>query len=335
MRTVVRRGTARAQRGGRAVDAGELVSLSRARDELGLDYDEFEVALQVGEVPTVVCGPGVWKVPRAELARLRGAEGRPDTLLERLRLVSSGGAAEAMGTGRDRFVRLARAGCVRPVRWYVNQYRVVVWLYLAREAAEFAEGNPGVLSGRLPVPLRGSGDGGTDLRARGWRARRAEQLVRDAADAWEEAAVWAALLGPEIAAEAVPDPYERAHLQRLRSALPPGRPGRATPEQVRSVTTADAPDEIAAGLGALAEALGRARAGQPAPRPSPLPPDAAGRRARTPPPARRGLRRLLGRRAAAGPGRDRQSSPTPVSRITARPSSSDAARSTSAEMPQP
>jgi hypothetical protein len=285
----------------------------------------------------------VWKVPRSELTRLRGLQGSPDALPARLRLVSSEGAAEAMGIGRDRFVRLARAGCVRPVRWYVNQYRAVVWLYLAREAAEFAAANRGVLAGRLPGPLREAADRGADQRPRGWRARRAQQLVRDAADPWEEAAVWAALLGPEIAAGAVPDPYERAHLQRLRSALPPGRPGRATPQQIRSITTADAPDEIAAGLVALAEALGRARAGQPAPRPSPQPlpapppdPAAAPVPVTGAPPARRGLRRLLpALRSPGGPARPGHSSPTSVSRITARPSSSEAARSTSAEMPQP
>ena len=384
------RGARRVRRDGSVRDVRELLPLSRARDELDLEYDEFEVALQVGEVRTVVCGPGVWKVPRSELTRLRATTGYPDTLLDRLRLVSSEGAAEAMGCGRDRFVRLARAGCVRPVRWYVNQYRVVVWLYLAREVAEFAAENRGVLAGRLPAALREAADG-TDRRARGWRARRTQQLVRDAADAWEEAAVWAALLGPEITAEAVPDPNERAQLQRLRAALPPGRPGRATPEQLRSITTADAPDEIAAGLVALAEALGRARTGHPVPRPSPLeveavgPAEAVGAAAGTrgpgtargpghapvpayvpgaasgpdpdpdpgpdpdPDPApgavagpvaaaspmRRGLRRLLGRRSPGGPVRSDQSSPTSVSRITARPSSSEAARSTSAEMPQP
>ncbi|MFI1097992.1 DUF6397 family protein [Streptomyces sp. NPDC020917] len=374
------RGVRRVRRDGSAADGRELLPLSKARDELDLDYDEFEVALQVGEVRTVVCGPGVWKVPRSELTRVRATRGYPETLLDRLRLVSSEGAAEAMGIGRDRFVRLARAGCVRPVRWYVNQYRAVVWLYLAREAAEFAAENRGVLAGRLPAALREAADG-ADQRARGWRARRTRQLVRDAADAWEEAAVWAALLGPEIAAEAVPDPCERARLHGLRTALPPGRPGRATPEQVRSITTADAPDEIAAGLVALAEALGRARTGQPVPRSSPSPvaaeaarpeeavEEAARRfgpgptrgpgRASVPryvpdpspvpdpvpvavagpvaaaSPMRRGLRRLLGRRSPGGPARPGQSSPTSVSRITARPSSSEAARSTSAEMPQP
>lgn len=248
---------------------GELVPLNRARDELGLDYDEFDVAVQIGEVPTVVCGPGQWKVPARELARLRGADGHPQILLDRLRLVTSTDAAELIGIGRDRFVRLARAGYVRPVRWYVNRYRALVWMYLARELPEFAEEHPALLHGRLPAGLREALEDGEDLRARGWRERRVAQLTRDAPDAWEEAAVWAALLGPEVADQAVPDPYERAHLRRLRAALPPGRPGPASPELIRRLTTADHPDEIALALVALADALGRARVRQRAPHPPP------------------------------------------------------------------
>ena len=249
----------------------ELLSLNRARDELGLEYDEFDVAVQVGEVPTVVCGPGQWKVPAETVARMRTEAGHPQPLLDRLRLVSSDEGARLLGTTRDRFVRLAKAGYVRPVRWYVNQYRAVVWMYLARELPEFAEQSPALLRGRLPAGLRDALAEGEDQRARGWRSRRTAQLVRDACEAWEEAAVWAALLGPEIVGGAVPDVYERAHLRRLREALPPGRPGRATPEQIRELTTADHPDEIALALVALADALGRARSQRPAPRPS-LPP---------------------------------------------------------------
>jgi len=249
----------------------ELLSLNRVRDELGLEYDEFDVALQVGEVPTVVCGPGQWKVAAETVARLRAEDGHPRPLLDRLRLVSSEEGARLLGIGRDRFVRLARAGHIRPVRWYVNQYRAVVWMYLARELPEFAERSPALLRGRLPAGLRDAVAEGEDQRARSWRLRRTAQLVRDACEAWEEAAVWAALLGPEIVGEAVPDAYERTHLRKLREVLPPGRPGRATPEQIRDLTTADHPDEIALGLVALADALGRARSQRPAPRPS-LPP---------------------------------------------------------------
>lgn len=295
--------------GSTAADAApvvrELVTLNRARDELGLGHDAFDVAVQLGEVPTVTCGPGLWKVPARELDKLRAADDHPRALLARVRLVSSAEGAGLIGIGRDRFVRLARAGFVRPVRWYVNGYRAVVWMYLAQELPKFAEQSPALLRGRLPAGLREALDAGEDQRARGWRARRVAQLVRDSYDPWEEAAVWAALLGPEIVDDAVPDPYERAHLRRLRAALPAGRPGPASPEQIRRLTTADHPDEIAMALVALADALGRARARGPAPYPAPYParpvtgahPPAAPSAG---PPARRGLRGLLrGRRSAA------------------------------------
>lgn len=366
-----------------ASGAGDPIALDQVRDALGLEFDEFEVALQVGEVRTVACGPAQWKVPRAEVERLLTerdrADGGPEALRERLRLVSSKGAAEAMGVSRNRFVLIARAGDVSPVRWYVNRYRAVVWLYRPRELAEFAQHNPTWLKGRLSQHLRETAQDARDLRPRAWRERRAAHLVRDAYDAWDEAAVWAALLGPEAVGEAVPDPGERARLRRLRATLPPGRPGRATPETVRDITTADDPDEIAQALLSLADALTRARAQQPAPWASPLPalppaplpvpmplaeagavlPDPVPREAepgerepwgagpgrlqpRGPQPRGvgqgrtrgRGLRGLLlGRRRPAG--RPAQSSPTAVSRTTARLSSSEAARSTSAEMPQP
>lgn len=376
--------------------SGELLGLERARVELGLDQDEFDLALQLGEVRTVTCAPGLWKVPRREIARLAAEDGHPDALLRRVRLVGAAAAAETLGSGRDRFVRLARAGCVRPVRWYANRYRAVVWMYRAVDLEEFAAHRPelirGRLPGRLPDGLREALEDGRDRRPRGWRERRTAQLVRDAFDAWEEAAVWAALLGPGVVADAVPDPCERAHLHRLRAALPPGRAGRATPEQVMTLTRADAPEEITSGLLALGDALGRARALRPAPGhasgagPAPALPSAPvlllGRSAAAPtapapaaaaaasaepgdPAAdfaaptepteraeptgstaaattavarvRSGMRRLLPVRR--GPATRRppgtQSSPTSVRRITARPSSSEAARSTSAEMPQP
>jgi hypothetical protein len=262
--------------------APELLTLARARDQLGLDYDEFEVALQLGEVPSVVCGPGRRRVPAEVVARLCAAEGHPEPLLARLRMVSSEEAARLLGVGRERFVRLARAGYLRPIRWYVNQYRAVVWMYLARELPEFADRSPALLHGPLPAGLREAVAAGEDQRPLGWRSRRTAQLVRDACDAWEEAAVWAALLGPEIVAGAMPDAYERAYVRRLRGELPPGRVGRASVERVRELTTADQPDEIARGLLALADALGRARALRPAPRPPlqpeqepPLPPSVA------------------------------------------------------------
>jgi hypothetical protein len=393
---------------------GVLLTLGRARDALGLEYDEFDVAVQIGEVPTVVCGPRMWKVRSEDVDRLRAEGGHPLPLRERVRLVGSADAAKQLGVGRERFVRLARTGFVRPVRWYANRYHALVWMYLAQELPQLAEQSPALMSGPLPEGLREAVANGEDERARGWRARRVAQLVRDSYDVWEEAAVWSALLGPELIDSVVPDPDERSHLRKLRAALPPGRPGLATPEQIRSVTTADHPDEIALALMALADALGRARELRPAPRreaepepvlrvpaqlrlpdaprplgtprlsDAPLSPDALGSpdaphlpdasylldRSRLPgaavaeralgaagepevPPGAdemagrhgvRGLLRLLGRGrrsagaagrpAGGGPGRP-HNSPTSVNRSTARPSSSDAARSTSAEMPQP
>ncbi|MFC4031421.1 DUF6397 family protein [Streptomyces polygonati] len=311
----------------------DLLSLDRARDELGLEYGAFEVALQTGEVPGVACGPGQWKVPAEAVARLRAAKDHPEPLLARLRLVNSDEAAKLLGVGRERFVRLARAGYVRPIRWYVNQYRAVVWIYLAREVTEFADRCPALLNGPLPAPLRDAVAAGQDRRPRGWRERRVEQLVRDAYGAWEEAAIWAALLGPETVTGAVPDARERGCLRRLRGELPPGRVGRASAERIREFTTADDPDEIGAALLALSGALGRARALRPAPGPfhGPGPvrprPASPGRPARVTaaPGVRRGLRGLLrGRRSVPDLAEqpflhhgDQQSSPA-VEDLTAR-----------------
>jgi hypothetical protein len=260
--------------------APETVTLNRAREELGLDFSLFELALQLGEIRTVPRGAGQWRVPVDEVTRLRDAEGHPQALLDRLRLVTSTEGAAMIGISRDRLVRLARLGLIRPVRWYVNRYRALVWVYLGQELREFAAASPALLEGRLPAGLREAPDAGEDQRARGWRSRRVAQLVRDSHDAWEEAAVWAALLGPEVADEALPDPLERARLRDIRAALPPGRPGPlASPELIRGLTTADDPDEIALALIGLADALGRARSEQPAP-PSSFTPDTARHSAR-------------------------------------------------------
>ncbi|SFE11626.1 hypothetical protein SAMN05216251_101573 [Actinacidiphila alni] len=248
------------------------MTLNRAREELGLDFSLFELALQLGEIRTVPRGAGQWRVPVDEVTRLRDAPGHPQALLDRLALVTSTEGAALMGVSRDRLVRLARLGMIRPVRWYINRYRALVWVYLGHELREFAAASPALLEGRLPAGLRATLNAGEDQRARGWRSRRVAQLVRDCHDAWEEAAVWAALLGPEVTDDAVPDPFERARLRGIRAALPPGRPGAlATPEVIRKLTTADDPDEITLALVALADALGRARAEQPVPRPAFVP----------------------------------------------------------------
>ncbi|MCZ4120458.1 DUF6397 family protein [Streptomyces sp. H39-S7] len=251
-------------------EPGEALGMNRAREELELEPGEFELAIQLGEVRAVPAGHGRRRVLRDEVDRLRAAEGFPQALRDRLRVVGSVDGAELIGISRDRFVKLAKGGLIRPVRWYVNRYRAVVWMYPADEVGQYARDHPEVLQSRLPVTLRGALDDGADHRARSWRARRVGHLVRDAADAWEEAAVWAALLGTDGAAEVVPDLYERAYLRRLRAGLPPGRPGEfASRELIDQTITADHPDEIALARLSLAEALDRARRSRPAPRPDP------------------------------------------------------------------
>ncbi|MFI0720464.1 DUF6397 family protein [Streptomyces sp. NPDC021203] len=264
--------------------APQTFTLNRAREELGLPFAEFELALQLGEIGTVAGGAADRpRVSAAEVARVRGQDGGTQALLSRIELVSTTAAAELLGIGRDRMLRLTRAGCVRPVRWYVNRYRALVWLYLAGELREFAVARPALLAGKLPSEVRAADAEGVDLRARGWRSRQVTRLVQDAPGPWEEAAVWAALLGPEVTGEAVPNPHERRRLRGIHAALPYGHPGPlAGPALIRRLTVADAPDEVAAGLLALAEALGRARAGErvpPKPRHEPwgaAPPEPAG-----------------------------------------------------------
>ncbi|MEU1626549.1 DUF6397 family protein [Streptomyces sp. NPDC020096] len=261
--------------GQQTMNAGEwlegALGLAAARAELGLNQRDFELAVQLGEVRTV---PGERResvsehrmVARAELERLRAEEGFPDALRDRLRLVGTVAGAELLGTSRDRFGKLARAGCFRPARWYVNRYQAMVWLYLAREVRDFAAAHGGLLAGRLPGELRARVEADGDLRARGWRARHVERLVADAEDAWQEAAVWAALLGPAEVARVVRDRRERDHLRELLPALPHGRPGMyAARPVIEAQLVADDPEEIVFGRLCLGHALERARAAHPAP----------------------------------------------------------------------
>jgi hypothetical protein len=253
----------------RTTVAEETIGLGKARQELELEPAEFELALQLGEVATTPAEGGGRGVRRTETERLRAEEGFPDGLRERLRVVGAISGAELMGISRDRFARLARGGLIHPVRWYVNRYRQVVWLYLADELRRYAAANQAVLTGRLPAALRRVVEEGEDHRARTWRTRRVAQLVRDAADAWDEAAVWAALLGPVAAAEAVPELDERDRLRRLCSGLPRGNQSPSlSPETLDTLVTATHPDEIAFARLSLADALDRARAERPAPRPT-------------------------------------------------------------------
>ncbi|MCH6163917.1 DUF6397 family protein [Streptomyces marispadix] len=261
------------------------VAMSTAARELGLTPGAMALAAQLGEVSTVpgqvrrgragpatpagastvtgadtgadkaqsagsagsapAGGRAVRRVPRAELLRLRAQADFPEGLRERLRVVDGGHGARLLGISASRFARLARAGCFSPVRFYVNRYRTVVWLYLAAELLAFAANRPEMLSGRLPRGLRSLLAEGMDLRARHWRGRRVGQLCRQAEGPWEAAAARAAVLGEDALTQAVPDPGERARLRALKPELTPltGRPAPVR-EVAEELCTAATEDEI-------------------------------------------------------------------------------------------
>ncbi|ARF58730.1 hypothetical protein B1H19_35145 [Streptomyces gilvosporeus] len=210
-------------------DGQQTFAVGRAAQELQLRSGEFELATQLGEVRTVPAGtedrPGAAgplgrrRVAAGEIARLQAQPGFPDALRERIRTVGTNEGAELMRIGPGRFLRLTRAGCFGPVRFYVNRYGAVVWLYLAAEIAEFADREPQLLHGTFPAAMRVTLDGGRDWRPRQWRARRVAQLMGQTHDPWESAAVIAAVLPPEELASVAADPKERSLLRRLRPVL--------------------------------------------------------------------------------------------------------------------
>ncbi|MEV5596423.1 DUF6397 family protein [Streptomyces sp. NPDC052496] len=254
--------------------AGETLTPGRAARELGLRGGEFELAAQLGEVLTLPPDPearpgpsGPWgrrRVPAEEIRRLRAEEGFPGTLRDRLRTAGTAEAAELLGIGASRFLRLARAGSFAPARFYVNRYGAVVWLYLVTELADFADREPELLRGNLPAVLRVMLDGGQDWRGRKWRSRRVARLMGQAADGWESAAVIAAVLPPEELASVVEDPVERSVLRRLRPTLTPPGTGPAAREAVERATTAEEFDEVLWYRVNLSRSLDRARHAQPA-----------------------------------------------------------------------
>ncbi|WP_406065494.1 DUF6397 family protein [Streptomyces sp. NBC_01077] len=241
----------------------------RAAQELELRRDEFQLAVQLGLVRTVPAGEGGRRrVEQCELDRLRAAPDFPAGLRERVRAVGTGEAAELLEITPERFTRLARTGHVSPVRFSLNRYRAVVWMYLAEEVAEFGLSCPALLTGRLPMELRERLAAHEDLRPRNWRARRLAVLFRATDDAWARAAAIASLLDPVQVAEVVDDPYERSHLDRLRPPAPPGMPVRAAARDIAErLMRADDPDEILWHRLSLALVLDEARAEQPAPYP--------------------------------------------------------------------
>lgn len=266
------------------MEMSETLAAGRAAQELRLRRGEFQLATQLGHVRTVGGSvSGRRRVARGEVERLRSAAGFPDALRERVRTVGTAEGAELMDISPGRFTRLARAGYLVPVRFYLNRYRAVVWLYLAEELRAFASSEPGLLTGRLPrTPTNASGTNasgsdtegaeegtGADCRPRNWRGRRIGLLLHESDDRWERAAIVGSVLDPVQLAELVPDPYERASLNRLRPDLAPGRPGsEAGREAVRRLLTADDPDEISWHRSSLTALLADARRDREAPRPS-------------------------------------------------------------------
>ncbi|MFF4849176.1 DUF6397 family protein [Streptomyces sp. NPDC001194] len=199
---------------------------ARAAGELRLTRTEFARAVQLGIVRAGPPAPGgAARYTRAELERVRSAEGFPDALRERVETVAGAEAAGAvLGISPGRFTRLARCGHVTPVGYRINRYRVVVWLYLAAELREFAGREAGMLRGSAPPADRELLAAKADLRPRKWRGRHVGLLLRRTADPWERAAVLASVLPEEELREAVPDPAERTLLAALAPPPPYGHP---------------------------------------------------------------------------------------------------------------
>ncbi|MGW5302936.1 DUF6397 family protein [Streptomyces griseoluteus] len=250
-----------------------LCAPSRAARELGLKRYEFDLAVELGRIRIVSDGAsGGRRVARTEIARLHAQPGFPQKLRERVRVVGTKEGASLMGVSEGRFARLARLGLLVPVRFYLNRYRAVVWLYLAEELREFvASGeHADLITGRTPETLRNQLTAGLDLRPRNWRGRHLGFLLRQADDPWARAGAIAAFLPGEEIAAIVQVPYERAKLDRLRPNLPEhgasGSPSALLGEQI--MTAQDA-DEIAWLSADLARQLEAARA--PCPTSSPVP----------------------------------------------------------------
>ncbi|MFD5204053.1 DUF6397 family protein [Streptomyces sp. NPDC058375] len=268
--------------GGRTSPASPAATVAsgRAAQELGIRRAELELAVHLGLIAVVAApGGGRPRVHEEEIARLREQPGFPDALVERVRTVGTAQGAALLNMAPARFTRLARAGCVSPVTFYLNRYRAVVWLYLADELVAFAAREPGLLAGRTPVGMRTMLESGADWRARNWRSQRIDRLLNRTTDPWARTAVQASALDPVQLAEVVDDPYERAYLVRVRPEPVFGRPGSmAAREAMGELMLADGPDEILWRRVNLTLELDRAREDRPAPRPG----DDGGARA-TPP----------------------------------------------------
>ncbi|WP_031033864.1 DUF6397 family protein [Streptomyces sp. NRRL F-5650] len=271
--TVTHRTGAAAERIG--APRGACVAPSRAARELGLKRSELDLAVHLGRIRTVPDdGGGGPRVPREEIDRIRAAKGFPEELRSSVRAVGTTEGAALMDVTGARFTRLARLGLLVPVRFYVNRYRAVVWLYLAEELRRFAadERNAPLLEGRTPEALRDQLGEGLDLRPRNWRGRHLGFLLRQSADdPWARAAAVASLLDAAEVEDIVTDPGERAHLLMVRPApVTHGSPGSPAALLAEEIVTAADRDEIDWLRSDLADAMEAARRHCPSPRP-PLP----------------------------------------------------------------
>ncbi|MFI1561640.1 DUF6397 family protein [Streptomyces sp. NPDC020490] len=305
-------------------------TLSRAARDLGLTRGEFDLAVDLGRIRTVPDeGGGGCRVTRAEIDLLCSEQGFPESLRDSVRVVGTREGAAVMEVPATRFTRLARLGLVTPVRFYLNRYRAVVWLYRAAELRQFAAGkdNAHLLSGRTPGELRSRLEAGLALRARDWRGRHLGFLLRRADGPWERAGAVAALLELTQIAEIAEDPYERTHLLRFRPGPPVhGAPGSPAALLAERIMTADDPDEVGRLRGDLTRALAAAREHRPVPRPLPAPVIARSARSHgAPPPTRpersRGglLVRLLGRKGRRCEGYKALKSPSCTTDTSSRP----------------
>ena len=181
---------------------------SRAARELGLKRGEFDLAVNLGLIRTVRDeGGGGPRVALAEIDRLRSGDGFPDVLRDRVATVGTTEGAKLLEVAPTRFMSLARYGLLIPVKFYLNRYRAVVWLYLAEELRQFAaeRSHARLLTARrTPLEIRDGLKAGMDRRPRNWRGRHVGFLVRQAGDdPWARAAAVACLLDPADVADAL------------------------------------------------------------------------------------------------------------------------------------